>query len=160
MKKFVTPAALALSALVAHSDPVVRVDDPWVRTTVPEQTATGAYMTITSSAGGKLVSVTSPVASAVEVHEMKMDGDVMRMRTVDALALPKAQKVELKPGAYHLMLLGLKHPVNSGDVIPLALVVQDADGKSRIVEVSAPARGPKTNPPKATTMPPPVKTAP
>jgi len=140
MKNAVVIAALALTVLATRAEPAVQVDDPWVRTTIAEQKTTGAYMALTSAQGGRLVAVSSPVASSVELHEMKMDGDVMRMRSVDTLALPPGKKVELKPNAYHLMLLGLKHPVHAGDVIPFTLTVQDAAGKRETVEVRAPAR--------------------
>jgi copper(I)-binding protein len=131
-------AALVLAASAAHAQ--VTVDKPWVRTTVAQQTTTGAFMTITSAQGGKLVSASSPVAASVEVHEMKMDGDVMKMRPVDALALPAGKPVELKAGAYHMMLLGLKAPVKAGDVVPITLVVEDAKGKRQTVEVKATAK--------------------
>jgi copper(I)-binding protein len=140
-KKAVALAALALTVLAACGDePVAQVDDPWVRTTVAEQKTTGAYMSITAAHGGTLVGVTSPIASSVEVHEMKMEGDVMHMRALDTLALPPGKKVEFKPNAYHLMLLGLKHPVKAGDVIPLALTIKDSAGKEQVVQVSAPAK--------------------
>ena len=131
-------AALVLAAAAAHAQ--VTVDKPWVRTTVPQQTTTGAFMTITSVQGGKLVSASSPIATSVEVHEMKMDGDVMKMRPVDALALPAGKPVELKAGAYHMMLMGLKKPVKFGDVVPITLVVEDAAGKRESVEVKATAK--------------------
>jgi copper(I)-binding protein len=140
MKASRTLVALALSAAFgAHAQ--VRVDDPWVRTTVPEQKSTGAFMAITATRGGRLVGASSPVATAVEVHEMKMEGDVMRMRPIAALTLPAGQRVELKSGGYHMMLLGLKAPVKAGDVVPIALVVEDAAGKRETVAVRAVAKG-------------------
>ncbi len=131
-------AALVLAATAAHAQ--VTVDKPWVRTTVPQQTTTGAFMTITSVQGGKLVSASSPIAASVEVHEMKMAGDVMKMRPVEALTLPAGKPVELKAGGYHMMLLGLKKPVKFGDVVPITLVVEDAAGKRQSVEVRATAK--------------------
>jgi copper(I)-binding protein len=97
-------------------------------------------MTITSKQGGKLVSASSPIATSVEVHEMKMDGDMMRMRPVEALPLPAGKPVELKAGAFHMMLMGLKAPVKAGDVVPIKLVVEDAKGRRETVDVSAIAR--------------------
>ena len=131
-------AVTLLASVAAHAQ--VTVDKPWVRTTVAQQTTTGAFMTITSAQGGKLVSATSPVAASVEVHEMKMDGNVMKMRPVDALPLPAGKPVELKAGAYHMMLMGLKAPVKAGDVVPIRLVVEDAKGKRETVDVKAVAR--------------------
>ena len=139
MKKialFATVAVLASAA--AHAQ--VTVDKPWVRTTVAQQTTTGAFMTITSAQGGKLVSASSPIAASVEVHEMKMEGDVMKMRPVDALPLPAGKPVDLKSGSYHVMMMGLKAPVKAGDVVPIKLVVEDAKGKRETVDVKAAAR--------------------
>jgi copper(I)-binding protein len=139
MNRTLTLAALALCAAVS-AQAQVRVDDPWVRTTVPEQKSTGAFMAVTSAQGGKLVSASSPVATSVEVHEMKMEGDIMRMRAVASVALPAGQRVEFKSGSYHVMLLGLKHPVKAGEVVPLTLVVEDAAGKRENVDVRAVAK--------------------
>ena len=131
-------AACLLAAAAAHAQ--VTVDKPWVRTTVAQQTTTAAYLTITSVQGGKLVQASSPVAASAEVHEMKMDGDMMRMRGVDALPLPAGKPVEFKPNGYHLMLTGLKAPLKAGDVVPIKLVVEDAKGKRQTVDVQATAR--------------------
>jgi copper(I)-binding protein len=139
MKKSAVLIAVTLLASVA-AQAQVTVDKPWVRTTVAQQTTTGAFMTITSVQGGKLVSATSPVAASVEVHEMKMDGNVMKMRPVDALPLPAGKPVELKAGAYHMMLMGLKAPVKAGDVVPITLMVEDAKGKRQTTDVKAVAR--------------------
>ena len=139
MNRTLTLAALALCAAVS-AQAQVRVDDPWVRTTVPEQKSTGAFMAVTSAQGGKLVSASSPVATSVEVHEMKMEGDIMRMRAVPSVPLPAGQRVDFKSGGYHLMLLGLKQPVKAGDVVPLTLVVEDAAGKRENVDVRAVAK--------------------
>jgi copper(I)-binding protein len=139
MNKFHAFIASALLASAAARAQVV-VDKPWVRTTVAQQTTSGAFMTITSKQGGKLVSASSPIATSVEVHEMKMDGDMMRMRPVEALPLPAGKPVELKAGAFHMMLMGLKAPVKAGDVVPIKLVVEDAKGRRETVDVSAIAR--------------------
>ena len=139
MKKIATFAAVALLATAA-AQAQVTVDKPWVRTTVAQQTTTAAYLTITSAKGGKLVSASSPVAASVDVHEMKMDGDMMKMRAVDAVPLPAGQPVEFKPNGLHVMLTGLKAPLKAGDVVPIRLVVEDAKGKRETVDVKATAR--------------------
>jgi len=64
----------------------------------------------------------------------------MRMRAVESIALPAGQRVELKSGGYHMMLLGLKQPVKAGDSVPLTLVVEDAAGKRENVDVRAVAK--------------------
>ena len=137
--KIATFAAVALlAANAAHAQ--VTVDKPWVRTTVAQQTTTAAYLTITSAKGGKLVAASSPAAAAVDVHEMKMEGALMKMRAVDAVPLPAGQPVEFKPNGLHVMLTGLKAPVKAGDVVPIELVVEDAKGKRETVDVKAVAR--------------------
>ena len=139
MMKIAAFAAVAMLATAgAHAQ--VAVDQPWVRTTVAQQTTTAAYLTITSAKGGKLVSASSPAATSVDVHEMKMDGDMMKMRAVDAVPLPAGQPVEFKPNGLHVMLTGLKAPVKAGDVVPIKLVVEDAKGKRETVDVEATAR--------------------
>ncbi len=97
-------------------------------------------MNITSEQGGMLVSASGPIAASVEVHEMKMVGDVMKMRLVEALVLPAGKPVELKAGEYHMMLMGLKAPVKFGDVVPITLVIEDAAGKRQTVDVKATAK--------------------
>jgi len=141
MKNSLVFALLAGCALAACGQPGVSVDGPWIRATVAEQKTSAAYLTITSSESATLVSVTTPLTSAVEIHEMKMDGDIMRMRAVPGpLPLPAGQKVEFKPGGYHMMLLGLRHALKPGDVVPLTLEVQGADGKQTEIQVRAPVK--------------------
>ncbi|HSB22017.1 MAG TPA: copper chaperone PCu(A)C [Burkholderiaceae bacterium] len=135
--------ALAAAALLALSMPSfaqTTVKDPWVRGTVEQQKASGAFMQITSANGGKLVAASSPVAGVVEIHEMAMEGNVMRMRAAPGLELPAGKTVELKPGGYHVMLMDLKQQLKAGETVPLSLVVEGKDGKRETVEVKAPVR--------------------
>ena len=111
-----------------------------MRGTVPEQKATGAFMQITATHGGKLVAVSSPVAGIVEIHAMSMSGNVMNMHAIPELALPAGKAVELKPGGYHVMLLDLKQQMKDGDTVPLTLVVEGKDGKRETIEVKAPVK--------------------
>ncbi len=131
-------AALLSTTAVAQAQ--VKIDDPWVRATVAPQKATGAFMQLTADKPMKLVAVSSPLTGMVEIHEMKMDAGVMKMRQVEALALPAGQAVALKPGGYHVMLMGLTAPVKAGDTVPLTLTVEGADGKRTAVDVQAKAR--------------------
>lgn len=94
----------------------------------------------TSAKPAKVVAASSPAAAVVEIHEMKMDGGVMKMRAVDALALPAGQAVALKPGSYHVMLMGLKAPISAGETVPLTLTVEGEDKQRSTVEVKALAR--------------------
>ena len=132
-------AALALFASTgAHAD--VTISEPWVRATVPAQQATGAFMRLKSDTDARLVSAASPVAGVVEIHEMVMDKDVMRMSPIPALALPAGKEVELRPGGYHVMLMDLKAQVKEGDPVPLTLTIENKDGKRQTLKLSAPAR--------------------
>lgn len=138
MKRFALAALAGLFSLSALAD--VSVAEPWVRATVPAQKATGAFMQLKSDADARLVSVASPVAGVVEIHEMVMDKDVMKMSPVSGLDLPAGQAVELKPGGYHVMLMDLKAQVKEGDQVPLTLVIENKDGSRQTLELTAPAR--------------------
>lgn len=137
---FVSAALLITAATAAFAQAQTTVTEPWVRSTVAQQTATGLYAQITSARGGKLVSASSPVAGVVEIHEMKMQGEVMRMRAVTDLDLPAGKTVALKPGGYHLMLLDLKQPLKAGDTVPVTLVVEGAGKGRESIEVKAVVR--------------------
>ncbi len=107
----------------------VNVSSAWARSTVPGQSGTGAFMTIVSKDGGKLVGAASPVAGVVELHEMAMDNNVMKMRAIPALDLPAGREVQLKPGGYHVMLLDLKRPLKVGEKVQIELRLETRDGK-------------------------------
>ena len=142
---------IALAALILAAFPVmaqVTVKDPWVRATVPAQKATGAFMQITSAQDARLVEAKSPVAGVVEVHEMVMEKDVMKMRAMKGLDLPAGKTVELKPGGYHVMLMDLKEQMKEGTTVPVTLVVESKDRKRSTVEVKAAVK-PLTTPAKA-----------
>jgi copper(I)-binding protein len=114
----------------------VTVTDAWARATVQGQKATGAFMKITAKENAKLVGVSSPVAGVAEVHEMKMDKDVMKMSALpNGLDLPAGKAVELKPGGYHVMLMDLKTPLTKDTAVPLTLTLQDAKGVKSKVEL-------------------------
>lgn len=130
--------ALAACTVLAAQAQTIEVQDAWARTTVPGQKASGAFMKLTAKESTRLVAASSPVAGVTEVHEMKMDGDIMRMRAIAGLDLPAGQTVELKPGGYHVMLLDLKTALRKDSSIPLTLVFQDAKGVQSKVEVSLP----------------------
>lgn len=133
-------AAAGLMGAVAGARAQTTVQDAWVRGTVAGQQASGAFMRLSSAQGARLVAAASPVAATVEIHEMRMDGGVMRMSAVPALELPAGQAVELRPGGYHVMLLGLKQPLKAGDTVPLTLTVEGRDGRREAVEVKAEVR--------------------
>jgi periplasmic copper chaperone A len=141
MKRLITVFAVAALAgsLSLSAQAQVTVKDAWVRGTVAQQKATGMFAQITSASGGKLVSASSPVAGIVEIHEMAMDGNVMKMRAIPGLDLPAGKAVELKPGGYHVMLMDLKQPLKAGETVPVTLVVESG-GKRETIEVKAPVK--------------------
>jgi len=136
--KRITLAALLFAAFPVMAQ--VTVKDPWVRATVSAQKATGAFMQITSAQDARLVEAKSPVAGVVEVHEMVMEKDVMKMRAIKGLDLPAGKTVELKPGGYHVMLMDLKEQMKEGATVPVTLVIEGKDKKRSTIEVKAPVK--------------------
>jgi copper(I)-binding protein len=138
--KTLLATALTVLSFSAVAQTSVQITDPWVRATVPQQKATGAFMQITAPKAMRLLEVRSPVAGVAEIHEMSMTDNMMRMRQIKELALPAGKAVELKPGGYHVMLLDLKGQVKAGDKIALTLVVEGEDKRRETIEVTAVAR--------------------
>lgn len=138
MKRIVLPLCFALLSGSALAQ--VQVDEPWVRATVAQQKATGAFMRLTSPTDARLVGVASQVAGVAEIHEMVMQDNVMKMRPIEALVLPAGQAVELRPGGYHVMLLDLRSQVKAGEEVPLSIVVEHAGGQRETIELQVPVR--------------------
>lgn len=138
MKAILTFAVLTGLSITALAG--VTVQDPWVLASVAQQTTTGAFMVLISDQPLKLVGIQTPVAKSVEIHEMNMDGDTMRMREIKSLDLAAGTPVAFKPGSYHLMLLGLTQPLKTGTVVPLTLIVEDAGHRRGTIDVKAIAR--------------------
>jgi copper(I)-binding protein len=136
LKALALIATLACANLYAQT---VDVKDAWIRTAVPGQKATGAFMKITAKEGTKLVAAFTPAAGVTEVHEMKMEGDIMRMRAVQGgLDLPAGKTVELKPGGYHVMLMDLKTALPKDSTVPMTLTFKDARGVESKLELKVP----------------------
>lgn len=135
---------LAASAMIVSASAIgqVSVTNAWVRGTVPGQTSSGAFMELKSSVGAVLLGVGSPVAGTVEIHEMKMDGDVMRMRAVPRIEIPAGKTVELKPGGYHVMLMQIKRQLKAGETVPIRLRLEGKDKSVTSVDVRAEVRDP------------------
>jgi copper(I)-binding protein len=117
----------------------LKIDHPWARPTVPGQSTGGAYLSVnnTGATADRLIGGSSPVAARVEVHEMRMEGDVMRMREMPALDLPAGKRVVLAPGGLHVMLIGLKAPLKVGDKLPLTLRFEKAGAVDLMVAVES-----------------------
>jgi copper(I)-binding protein len=144
LQKFLTAAVLLAGIATSALAQPVDVKHAWVRASVPGQNATGAFMIITARSASRLVAITSPAAGVAEVHEMKMDNGIMRMRAVDGgLELPAGKPVELASGGYHVMLMDLKSALPKGSTVPMTLVLKDAKGVESRVELKLPvATGP------------------
>jgi copper(I)-binding protein len=126
--------------IAAAAQAQVSVSGAWARGTVEGQKATGAFMQLRSADGAALVGVESPAAGVAEIHEMRMEGNTMRMRAVPRLELPPGQPVDLKPGGYHIMLMDLRAPLRKGESVPLKLKFQGKDGKPQELEIKAEVR--------------------
>ena len=139
--------ALALASLFAQAHEfklgALTVGHPVARATAPGQPVGGAFMTITNAgADDRLLSISAANAASVELHTMKMEGDVMRMREVDAIALPAGQTVKLQAGGYHVMLMGLKAPLKAGDRFPATLKFEKAGELKVEINVEAASGAP------------------
>jgi len=140
MKSFKTSLLLVALLAAGAAQAQVSVKDAWVRATVPQQKATGAFMQLQSATPARLVGVSTPLTPVAEVHEMAMVDNVMKMRQVPGIEVPPGKTVELKPGGYHVMLMDLKQQVKAGETVPLTLIFEGADGKRQNVQVQAPVR--------------------
>jgi len=101
----------------------IKVENAYTRATVPGQQVAGGFMKIENKGASvdQLISASSPAAGEVQLHEMAMEGNVMKMRQVKDIAVPAGGTVELKPGGYHLMFMGLKGPFAAGETVPVKL---------------------------------------
>ena len=117
-----------------------QVNDAWVRATVAGQHSTGAFMTLQADSDSKLLSVQSPVANTVQIHQSSMKDDVMSMSQVESVALPAGKPVSFDPHGYHIMLMDLTTQVKEGDKVPLTLTVENAKGEKETIKVDAETR--------------------
>jgi len=126
-----TAFSLMATAAVAHGYRAgpLSIQHPWSRETAVGQAVGGGFLTIANSGAreDRLLSGTTPVAAEVQLHTMTMDGGVMRMRQVTGgIAIPAKGAVELKPGGYHIMFMGLKRQLRQGERVPVTLRFQRA----------------------------------
>ena len=140
---FVAPAA-AQQHHHGHHDATragdLAINQPWTRAAGQGATAAG-FMEISNrgAAADRLLSASSPAARAMELHTMIRDGDIMRMRAVEAVEIRGGQTVALRPGGFHLMLIGLSQPLRQGETVPVTLRFERA-GEVR-VQLSVQAAG-------------------
>jgi copper(I)-binding protein len=128
--------ALLLSGAALAQTGDIKITDAWARATPGGAQTGAAYVTVESSAGDRLTGVSTPAAQKAEIHEMTMDGDVMKMRPVAGIDLPAGKPVTLKPGGYHIMLTGLAKPLKEGETFPLTLDFAKSGAKQVDVSVA------------------------
>jgi periplasmic copper chaperone A len=128
-----TLVLLASGAIAQSGD--VRITNAWARATPGGAQTAAAYVTLVSSAGDRLTGASTPAAQKAELHTMTMDGGVMKMRQVDSIDVPAGQTVTLKPGGYHIMLVGLTEPLKEGQTFLLTLTFAKAGTQDVVVTV-------------------------
>ena len=120
-------AGVLAATILAHAAAArggVEVSGAWARATLPGQKVAGVYMQVKSDAQARLVGVNSPAAKSAEVHEMRNEGGVMRMRRLDSVDLPAGRVVKLEPGGYHVMLFDIRRPLKVGEQVKLTLLIR------------------------------------
>lgn len=142
MKTWLVAPLFALVSLLAHGQESragsLLIQHPHARATLPGQAVGAGYLTLRNQGQpDRLLGAEAAVSKKVELHAMSMDGDVMRMRQVEAVELPAGQSVEFKPGGYHLMFMDLKAPLKPGDSFPLTLRFEKAGTVTVAVQVKA-----------------------
>jgi copper(I)-binding protein len=135
-----TALLIGLLAGTAQAADLLQIGDPWARATVPGQTVGGVYMEIVARENSRLTGVESAAAGTAQVHQMKMENGMMKMRAVPSLALPEGKPVRLDPGGYHIMLFDLKQPLVAGRKLKLVLIVEDSAKRRHRIPVTATVR--------------------
>ena len=139
MKKYLFTLSL-LAACQAALACEIQAERAWARETVAGMSMGGVFLNLENDSAREdaLIGGQSPISDKVEVHTHINDNGVMRMRELaGGLALPKGQTVTLKPGSYHIMLMGLKAPLKAGDTFPLTLKFKHAPAKTIQVTVQS-----------------------
>ena len=133
LASLVATASLLLFPVLASAHDytlgTLEIGHPWTRATPPTAKAGGGFLTITNtgSTPDRLIAARSTASDKVEIHEMKMDGNVMRMRELEkGLEIPPGATVMLKPGGYHIMFMELKSPLAKDAKVPVTLVFEKA----------------------------------
>jgi periplasmic copper chaperone A len=118
----------------------LKISGAWAKAMLPGQPVGGGYLTVenTGAEADRLISVTSAASPNVQIHEMKMEGDVMKMRALpDGLEIPAGGKVELNPGGYHLMFMSVSAPFKQGDTLKVTLKFEKAGEVEVVLPVEA-----------------------
>lgn len=142
MKRFSRYAflLLCLAAWPSSAADLLKVVDPWARATVPGQNVGGVYMELVAGENLRLTGIKTAASESAEVHQMKMEKGMMRMRSVPFLQLPAGKRVKLEPGGYHVMLFDLKNSLVAGQKLKIELIVEDAKKAVHRIAVEADIR--------------------
>lgn len=121
----------------AASKPTVAISDAWMREPNPARPVAAAFMTLHNPSTSEiaLLNVTSTVAKRIELHEMKTENGMMKMRQVEKIAIPANGTVKLEPGGLHLMLFDLTREVKGGDSVEFGLQFSDGTSAKIIAKV-------------------------
>lgn len=119
---------LAVTTNLGHAQDNVAIINPWIKATYPGQNISAGYMTLTSVNHVSLVKIESDVSDSVEIHTMKMENNVMKMRMLPSLELIAGKPYKLEPSSYHLMLFDLKKPLVDAQIVNLALTFKNKQG--------------------------------
>lgn len=149
MKKQLWLGVLAVLFALGAQAKDVKVNDAWSRATAPGQDSGMVQAVITSKKAAQLVGASCKCANSVELHSMVTEGGMMKMRQVESIDLPAGQAVDLGAQGYHLMLIGLKKPLQEGKKLAVTLQLRQADGKMKKVKVNAKVRGMTDGKPQA-----------
>lgn len=140
--KYIASMAIALWAAVTFAQATrisdITISHAWARATVPGMQSGGGYLVISNAgANDRLIAAQASVSEVVELHTMKMEGDMMKMQKVEAIEVPAGKTTELKPGGFHVMFINLKAPLKEGDTIPLRLKFEKAGDVALTMRVEA-----------------------
>ncbi len=116
---------LAATATLSYAQENITIHNPWVKATYPGQNISAGYMTITSANDTTLVKIESDVSESVEIHSMKMENNVMKMRMLDSLSLAAGKPYKLEPAGYHFMLFDLKKPLIDAQTVNFELTFKN-----------------------------------
>ena len=121
-------------------EPHVEISNAWTRATQEEQDVGASYMTLTANTDLTLTEIESSVTEDVEIHSMRMENGIMKMRMLDELPLKANTPVELSPGGFHLMLFDLENPLKAGENVRFTLHFKEKQGKELTLNVDSPIK--------------------
>ncbi len=126
-----------------HSEPALQLLNASARATKPGMSSSAAYMTIYNGTDQavQIRSLSSPVAGKTELHTTEMNNGMMKMRRVDNLTINPGDRLELKPGGYHVMLMGLNKPIAKNSKVPVTITFSNGDQKTVVAHATDEIKG-------------------